>query len=100
MDDDYQPPAYPPSILVGGAALVVALVAIVVSVLLVSAASVAVRSDRPAVPNPAPAPARTFQPATAVAVQPATGPSLDGVVDRLIPQFPDLDRLLAPSPEP
>jgi hypothetical protein len=91
-DDDFQPRAYPPSILIGGAGLVVVLAGIVVSVLMVSAASVNVPHLSPAahIP-PATTPTAT---ATAVAGEPTPQNNLEGFVAHLTPQFPALDRLL------
>ena len=91
-DDDFQPRAYPPSILIGGAALVVVLTGIVVSVLMVSAASVGVPHMHPAARIQ---PAATPPPPTAVAVagEPAQPNSLEGFVSHLTPQLPAFDRL-------
>lgn len=93
MDDDYQEPAYPPSILIGGAALVAVLAGIVVSVLMVSAASVDVHPVSPR--------ARIQQSATLASTAPTAGTQeppaqngLEAFVDRLTPRLPALDRLL------
>ena len=91
-DDEFQPRAYPPSILIGGAGLVVVLTGIVVSVLMVSAASVGVPHLHPAARiQPAATPPPT---AVAVAGEPARQNSLEGFVSHLTPQLPALDRLL------
>jgi hypothetical protein len=89
-DDDFQPRAYPPSILIGGAGLIAVLAGIVASVLMVSAASVDVPHLSPRIP-PAARPAAT---ATAVAVEPTPQNSLEGFVAHLTPELPALDRLL------
>jgi hypothetical protein len=91
-DDDFQPRAYPPSILIGGAGLVVVLTGIVVSVLMVSAASVGVQHMSPAARIQRPA--TTAPTAVAVAGEPAPQNGLEGFVNRLTPQLPALDRLL------
>ncbi|MCX2934590.1 hypothetical protein ORI20_30435 [Mycobacterium sp. CVI_P3] len=92
-DDDFQPKAYPPSILIGGAGLVVVLTGIVVSVLMVSAASVDHEhtSPRARTPHPASTSAAT---ATAVAGEPSPQNGLEGFIARLTPQLPALDRLV------
>jgi hypothetical protein len=91
-DDDFQPRAYPPSILIGGAGLIAVLAGIVTSVLMVSAASVDVPHLSPAPRIPVAAtPAAT---ATAVAVEPAPQNNLEGFVAHLTPQLPALDHLL------
>ncbi|TGD85369.1 hypothetical protein BayCH28_20220 [Mycolicibacterium sp. CH28] len=102
MDDDFRPRPYPPSVLAGGAVLVAVLAAIVVSVLMVSAASVDgphlsrdARTSRPAPTAPA-FPAAPSAPT--VAGETATQTSFEGFLDRLIPQFPALDRLTQPAP--
>ena len=95
-DDEFQPRAYPPSILIGGAGLVLVLCGIVVSVLLVSAASVEVPHLSPVArvpPVATPAAAPTAAP-TAVAAEPPAPNNLEGFVAHLTPQFPALDRLL------
>jgi hypothetical protein len=91
-DSDFQPRAYPPSILIGGAALVVVLTGIVVSVLMVSAASVDVPRLSPAARIPtAVTPTAT---APAVAGEPTPQNHLEGFLAHLTPQLPALDRLL------
>ncbi|WP_179476358.1 hypothetical protein [Mycolicibacterium vinylchloridicum] len=91
-DDDFQPRAYPPSILLGGAGLVVVLAGLVVSVLMVSAASVGAPRPSPAARIPA-APTMTATP-TAVAGDSTPRNNLDGFVAHLTPQLPALDRVL------
>ncbi|KDF00774.1 hypothetical protein Y900_018005 [Mycolicibacterium aromaticivorans JS19b1 = JCM 16368] len=94
-DDDYQQPAYPPSVLFGGAALLAVLGGIVASVLMVSAASVDIHRShptpggQPAAYPASPAPVRPSAPA-----EPAGQNSLDAFVSRLAPQLPGLDQLL------
>ncbi|WP_431237330.1 hypothetical protein ACQ86B_21540 [Mycolicibacterium aichiense] len=94
-DDDFQQPAYPPSVLFGGAALLAVLGGIVASVLMVSAASVDIdRShptsrSQPAAHPASPAPVRPSPPA-----EPGAQTSLDVFVSRLAPQLPGLDELL------
>jgi hypothetical protein len=94
MDDSdiqaFQPRAYPPSILIGGAGLVVVLAGIVVSVLMVGAASANVPHLSPAAHIP---PAATPT-AVAVAGEPTPQNNLEGFVAHLTPQLPALDRLL------
>lgn len=91
-EDDFQPRAYPPSILLGGAGLVVVLAGLVVSVLMVGAASVDAPHRSPAVRVP-PAATMTATP-TAVAGDPTPPNNLDAFVGRLTPQLPALDRVL------
>ncbi|WP_445166868.1 hypothetical protein ACTXG7_24005 [Mycolicibacterium sp. Dal123E01] len=95
MDDSeieaFQPRAYPPSILIGGAGLVGVLAGIVVSVLMVSAASVAVPPPGPAVRIPPAVSARTVTP---VADQPTPANNLEIVVTQLTPRMPAFDQLL------
>ncbi len=102
MDDDFQPRPYPPSVVAGGAALVVVLGAIVVSVLMVSSASVDVPRISPQARTPQPTSTSAAVPASptaaAVAGQPAAPTGSDGFLDDLIPKFPALDRLTLPSP--
>ncbi|BBX09798.1 hypothetical protein [Mycolicibacterium aichiense] len=94
-DDDFQQPAYPPSVLFGGAALLAVLGGIVASVLMVSAASVDVHRvppaprSQPAAHPASPAPVRPAPPAESGAQN-----SLELLVDRLVPQLPGLDQLL------
>ncbi|MCV7343874.1 hypothetical protein [Mycolicibacterium rhodesiae] len=94
-DDDFQQPAYPPSVLFGGAALLVVLGGLVASVLMVSAASVDVHHVRPAprsqpAAHPAsPAPVRPVPQA-----DPGAQNSLEVFVSHLVPQLPALDQLL------
>ncbi len=93
-DDDYQQPAYPPSVLFGGAALLAVLGGIVASVLMVSAASVGIHHSPPA-PRSQPA----AHPASPAPVRPAPAEpeahdSLEVFINRLTPQLPGLDRLL------
>jgi len=90
-EDGFQPRAYPPSILIGGAGLVAVLAGIVVSVLMVSTASVAVPHPRPAVPIP---PAVTARPVTPVADQSTAPNNLEIVVTHLTPRLPALDQFL------
>ncbi|NTY58487.1 hypothetical protein [Mycolicibacterium sphagni] len=90
--DEFQPRAYPPSILIGGAGLVVVIAGLVVSVLMVSAASVSGPHVSPAARIP---PAATpMASATTVAGEPAPPNNLEGFVAHLTPQLPALDRLL------
>lgn len=90
--DEFQPRAYPPSILIGGAGLVVVIAGLVVSVLMVSAASVSGPHLSPAARIP---PAATpMAPATAVAGEPTPQNNLEGFVAHLTPQLPAFDRLL------
>ena len=93
MDEDFQPRAYPPSILIGGAALVVVLTALVVSVLMVSAASVRTPHPPP-MARVQPAATTTAPTATAIAGEPTPPTGVDGFVSHLTPQLPALDRLL------
>lgn len=91
-DDDYQQPAYPPSVLFGGAALLAVLGGIVASVLMVSAASVDIHHSPPAPrsqPAAHPAPVRP-----AASAEPEAPNSLEVFVNRLVPQLPALDQLL------
>jgi len=89
---DFRPRAYPPSILIGGAGLVVVLTGIVAAVLMVSAASVRVPPlSPPARISPA-APVAVTVPAQAE--EPAPQNNLDIVVAHLSPQLPAIDRLL------
>ncbi|MBB3605432.1 hypothetical protein FHT40_005119 [Mycolicibacterium sp. BK556] len=91
-DQGFQPRAYPPSILIGGAGLVVVLAGLVVSVLMVSAASVTAPRLSPAVRVP-PAATMTATP-TAVAGDPTPRNYLDAFVAHLTPQLPAFDRVL------
>jgi hypothetical protein len=91
-DDDFQPRAYPPSIVLGGVGLVVVLAGLVVSVLMVSAASVSGPRQFPVARTP-PAATMTATP-TAVAGDPVPRNNLDGFVAHLTPQLPALDRVL------
>jgi hypothetical protein len=88
----FQPRAYPPSILIGGAGLVVVLTGIVVSVLMVSASSVDVPHMSPQAHLQRAA--TTVPPATAVAGEPAPQNAFEGFVNQLTPRLPALDRLL------
>ncbi len=98
MDDSdiqaFQPRAYPPSVLIGGAGLVVVLAGIVVSVLMVSAASVTVPHLSPAAHIPPAATPTATATVTAVAGEPTPPNNLEGFVAHLTPQLPALDRLL------
>ena len=91
-DNEFRPRAYPPSILIGGAGLVLVLAGIVVSVFMVSAASVEVPRLSPVVRIPAAATPAAAP--TAVAEIPAPPNSLEGFIAHLPPQLPALDRLL------
>ena len=91
-DDDFQPRAYSPSILIGGVGLVAVLGGIVASVLMVSTASVGVPHLPPVARIPV-ATTPTRAPA-AVADEPAPKNNLEVVVAHLTPQLPALDRLL------
>jgi hypothetical protein len=94
-DDDFQPRAYPPSILIGGAGLVVVLAGIVVSVLMVSAASVNVQHPSPAARiQPAATTTIGTATATAVAVEPAPQNGLESFLKQLTPKLPALDHLV------
>lgn len=98
MDDSdiqvFRPRAYPPSILIGGAGLVVVVTGIVVSVLMVSSASIAIPHAPPA-PHIQPAVTMPTAPSTvAAADEPAPPNNLDGFTAHLTPQFPGFDRLL------
>ncbi|MGY4712315.1 hypothetical protein ACXDF8_22600 [Mycolicibacterium sp. CBM1] len=97
--EGYQPRAYPPSVLIGGAALIVVLVALVVSVVMVSAASVDGRRESPASRMPRPTTSTAPMP-TAVAGQPPADDPLGGLLTHLTPQMPSLDRLLESTPDP
>ena len=94
-EDDFQPRAYPPSILIGGAGLVVVLSGIAVSVIMVSAASVNVphMSPRARIQPAATTTATATATATAVTGQPTPQNSLEGFVFHLTPQLPAFDRL-------
>ncbi|APE16633.1 hypothetical protein [Mycolicibacterium pallens] len=90
-DDDFHQPAYPPSVLFGGAALVAVLGGIVAAVLIVSANSVDIHHVPPAPRTQQAAPAVR---APAAPAAPAAQNNLEVVVNRLTPQLPGLDRLL------
>jgi hypothetical protein len=90
--DDFQPRAYPPSILIGGAGLVVVLAGIVVSVLRVSASSVDVPHMSPQAHLQRAA--TTAPPASVVAGEPAPQNALDGFANQLTPRLPAFDHLL------
>lgn len=91
-DDDFREPAYPPSILIGGAALVAVLAGIVVSVLMVSATSVDIHPMTPGARTPH---AVTTAPqAPTAAAEPPAQNGLEAFLNRLTPQLPALDRLL------
>ncbi|WP_149439105.1 hypothetical protein [Mycolicibacterium sp. P1-5] len=95
MDDSeieaFEQPTCPPSILFGGAALMIVLVGIVVSVLRVSAASVDIHhlSPRPPVQH-----AATIATTAPVAPGPAAQNGLEEFVNDLTPRLPGLDRVL------
>jgi hypothetical protein len=91
-DDEYRQPAYPPSVLIGGAALAVVLGGIVASVLMVSAASVDIHHLTPVPRSQQGATATSLAPAAPA--QPAVQNNLEVFVNRLTPQLPGLDRLL------
>jgi hypothetical protein len=92
--DEFQPRAYPPSILIGGAGLVAVIAGLVVSVLMVSAASVSGPHVSPAARIPPAAISTAPATATAVAGEPAPRNNLEGFVAHLTPQLPALDHLL------
>jgi hypothetical protein len=89
--ETFEQPVYPPSVLFGGAALMVVLAGIVVSVLQVSAASVDVHHLSP---RPPAAHAATIASTAPAAPAPTAQNGLEEFVSELNPRLPGLDRVL------